>query len=328
MSEITVIIPIYKVRAYIEASVKSLCEQTYKDFDVILVDDGGNDGSVPVAQEILERASIRHKVCAVYDRAGKAKNCGLSAARNLGLQAAQGRWLICLDADDYFHPSMFQLYRSAMESYPRADFIFCDYLYVTTESKISYPPISPTVREISLPALARAFFERKIPVVVPTILLRAEHVREKKLLYPEDCRYSEDFYYIWMLLMQSELQGVHIENKLYYYLLHENSIMSSSSFEKIMTGYRKTQQLEEQIEETPPSWDFDTQLIHPRWVLGTTHSAARMLTYGEYAELNRQMGTRKRLRMLLRKSGNLKVCMASLAYLLAPRVYYQYMKRR
>ena len=90
---ISIIIPIYNVASYIEACMQSICEQTYRDFEVILVDDCGQDNSVQLAVETLrgggiEAIVLRHE-----------HNRGLSAARNTGMTMAQGEYVLFVDSD-------------------------------------------------------------------------------------------------------------------------------------------------------------------------------------------------------------------------------------
>ena len=100
---ISIIIPIYNVASYIEACMQSICEQTYRDFEVILVDDCGTDNSVQLAVETLRRGGIeaivlRHE-----------HNRGLSAARNTGMTVAQGEYVLFVDSDDMLVPRSLEL---------------------------------------------------------------------------------------------------------------------------------------------------------------------------------------------------------------------------
>lgn len=89
---ISVIIPVYNMEKYVEQCVKSVLEQTYKKIEVIIVDDGSNDGSHAICEKFVMDPRVQ-----LY----KKKNGGLSDARNYGMERATGEWLYFLDSDDW-----------------------------------------------------------------------------------------------------------------------------------------------------------------------------------------------------------------------------------
>ena len=94
---ISVILPIYNVEAYLPQSVESVLNQTYKDLQIILVDDGAKDSSGSLCDEYAKKDSrikVIHK-----------PNGGLSDARNVGTEAATGDWIFYLDSDDWMEPN-------------------------------------------------------------------------------------------------------------------------------------------------------------------------------------------------------------------------------
>lgn len=101
--KISIIVPIYNVADYIEACMQSICQQTFKDFEVILVDDCGTDNSVAIAFNTLTNGGIDPTILAHNH------NRGLSAARNTGLDAAQGEYVIFVDSDDQLMPQALEL---------------------------------------------------------------------------------------------------------------------------------------------------------------------------------------------------------------------------
>ena len=115
---ISVIIPIYNVRAYLEEALDSVLHQTYTDIEVILVDDGSIDGSGGICDEYA-RKDTRIKVI-------HQENKGLSAARNIGLDNMKGELCAFLDPDDAFHPDMLHKMLNAMQEYA-VDVVECRY---------------------------------------------------------------------------------------------------------------------------------------------------------------------------------------------------------
>ena len=135
---ISVVIPVYKVEKYIEKCVNSICNQTYKKIEVILVDDAGLDNSIEIAKNVLEKNQINFKIVSKSDDNGNLLNQGLANARNLGIMNASGEWIICIDSDDYIHPQMLERLYLAISNNDKVDFCFCDYMLVNSETKIEF----------------------------------------------------------------------------------------------------------------------------------------------------------------------------------------------
>ena len=106
---ISVIIPVYNVEEYLHYAIESLEKQTYKNFEIILVNDGSTDDSRKLCDEYSEKYSnvrVFHK-----------ENCGLSDARNFGVQQAKGEFITFLDPDDYLEVYSLELLAGIQEMY-------------------------------------------------------------------------------------------------------------------------------------------------------------------------------------------------------------------
>ena len=97
---ISVIVPVYNVEEYLPRCLESILGQTYRDLQVILVDDGSTDGSSRLCAEFAERDPRIECI--------RTSNSGVSAARNRGLEAAKGRWIGFVDADDYIEAGFYE----------------------------------------------------------------------------------------------------------------------------------------------------------------------------------------------------------------------------
>ena len=91
MAHISVIVPVYRVEQYLERCVASILAQTYRDFELILVDDGSTDG----AQDVLHRYENYPDVKVIFQQ-----NQGIAGARNTGLVNAIGKYIMFIDCDD------------------------------------------------------------------------------------------------------------------------------------------------------------------------------------------------------------------------------------
>ena len=98
---ISVIIPVFNTAAYLKEAISSVTKQRINDWELILVDDGSTDNSPALCDSFAakdERVTVFHT-----------ENCGVSSARNLGLEHASGEWVLFLDSDDYLAPDAFEV---------------------------------------------------------------------------------------------------------------------------------------------------------------------------------------------------------------------------
>lgn len=105
---VSVIIPVYNVERYLGECLESVINQTYKELQIIVVDDGSTDSSAKICDEYARREKniyVIHK-----------ENCGVSAARNLGMRFATGKYVYFLDSDDYISLDAIEKMVSAMEN--------------------------------------------------------------------------------------------------------------------------------------------------------------------------------------------------------------------
>lgn len=117
---ISVIVPIYNVEKWLRDCVKSILNQTYKNLEIILIDDGSTDRCGQICDQFLEKDS-RIKV---FHKA----NGGLSDARNYGLSQASGKYICFVDSDDYIEENMIEkLYLAIRKS--DAEVAVCNFLY-------------------------------------------------------------------------------------------------------------------------------------------------------------------------------------------------------
>ena len=114
MPRFSIIVPVYNVQNYLAACVKSVAEQAgERDWECILVDDGSTD----LSGQLCDALAAEIPGLRVIHR----ENGGLAAARNTGLQAAQGDWLLFLDSDDAMAPGLLEALRTALPAHPGYD---------------------------------------------------------------------------------------------------------------------------------------------------------------------------------------------------------------
>ena len=99
--KITIVVPIYNAEKYLERCIKSILDQTYENLEIILVNDGSTDKSL----EICEKFKAEDNRIIIINK----ENGGVSSARNKGIDAATGKFIIFIDADDYIEKEMFEV---------------------------------------------------------------------------------------------------------------------------------------------------------------------------------------------------------------------------
>lgn len=125
--EISVVVPVYKVRDRIIRTLESLKAQTFKDFEVLFVDDGSPDDSSDFADNYLKDSDVAYKII-------KKKNGGVSSARNLGIEEAKGEYIMFLDSDDYIGKNMLKgFYDKILEG--NFDVLYCAYVFEESNEK-------------------------------------------------------------------------------------------------------------------------------------------------------------------------------------------------
>lgn len=118
---ISIIVPIYNVEDYLEDCLDSILNSSYKDYELILIDDGSTDGSGLICDNYQERDS---RITVIHT-----DNNGISAARNTGLDRAKGDYISFIDGDDIIHPRMLETLKDALES-GDYDFSMINYLAI------------------------------------------------------------------------------------------------------------------------------------------------------------------------------------------------------
>ena len=122
MPKISVIIPVYNAEQYLRKCLDSVVSQTFRDIEIICVDDGSTDGSGAILDEY---AAKDNRIVVIHQA-----NAGVAAARNTGLKSAQGEYLAFLDSDDAYNPQLCELaYNRACQS--GADIV--KFLYARTD---------------------------------------------------------------------------------------------------------------------------------------------------------------------------------------------------
>ena len=120
---VSVIIPVYNSEKTLPACVESLLNQTYKDYELILIDDGSTDHSSELCDELQETCRSRGVRCQVIHQ----ENGGVSRARNCGMDHANGEFFVCVDSDDVVEPCYLEDLVRTAEAHPEFGHVICGF---------------------------------------------------------------------------------------------------------------------------------------------------------------------------------------------------------
>ncbi|ABA24437.1 Glycosyl transferase, family 2 [Trichormus variabilis ATCC 29413] len=224
--DISVIIPAYNTEAYIAKAIESVLFQTWRNFELIVVDDASTDCTVDVIKSFTDQ---RIKLFV------NPKNTGASGARNRALQIAQGKWIAVLDADDWYAPERLEkLWQVATSE--NADIVADDF-YIVQDGE--HFPRSTAIRESGekindLKIIEPVFFvktdvygKRGLRLGLSKPMFKREFLIKNNIKYDETLTVVQDFW----LDMECLVRGakfILIPQPYYYYRCREGSLITSS----------------------------------------------------------------------------------------------------
>lgn len=227
---LTVIVPIYNVSAYLNLCIDSIINQTYKNLEIILVDDGSTDKSSEICDKYTDidtRIKVIHK-----------KNGGLVSARKAGLQCAKGEYTAFVDGDDWIDSDMYEYLMGEMER-NQADILATGFFKECGESaSVLYDGVEEGCYDRTSGMLSKQlFFKAGISNIgvtsnMVTKLFRTDVVKEYYMKISDDISYGEDAACIYSSVpFVNRVQIIH--KAFYHYRFREDSIVHTKN-EKVL----------------------------------------------------------------------------------------------
>ena len=212
---ISVIIPVYNVEKYLEKCINSVLSQTYRDLEIILVDDESTDKSGEICDKyksIDNRIKVIHK-----------KNGGLSDARNCGLDIANGEYIAFLDSDDWINKDLYKILYETLIKY-NADMSICKFKKVYNEDEKLNFESSKLISYTNIDALKELYEQNSTQMIVAWNKLYKRNLFEKNR-YPYGKIHEDEF--LTPILLNECKKIVYIDKELVYYRQRSGSIMNS-----------------------------------------------------------------------------------------------------
>lgn len=228
---VSIVIPVYKVSAYIADCLRSVCEQTYPHIEVILVNDATPDDSMEQAAPWIQQMQERGYAVLVVNHP---ENKGLSAARNTGIKAATTEWVYFLDSDDELAPQCIEWMVEQVKLHPSVDFVIGGIKVVG--SNWNYPltcrPYVDTNREILQDYTASKWY-----VMAWNHLYRKSYLLEHNLFFREGLLHEDELYSFQVATTARAMATVYEETYIY-------KVRSAGS----ITAQRKLKNYEDMLE--------------------------------------------------------------------------------
>lgn len=220
--KVSVIIPIYRVERFIGRCAESLMRQTLEDVEYIFVNDATPDGSMTVLQNVLDRYPQKSDCAIILNHA---QNKGLPAARNTGLNIAQGEYIFHCDGDDFADEKMLEeMYATAKSK--DSDIVWCDWF-------LSYGKKERYMKQPSFPNAMdglKAMLSGAMKYNVWNKLVRRSLYKENGISFPSMYGMGED---MTMIMLFSCAKKVGYLNKAYYHYVKLNENAFSQTYSDI-----------------------------------------------------------------------------------------------
>lgn len=234
---ISVIVPIYNVERYLEQCVLSIIQQTYKNLQIILVDDGSEDNSGVLCDELKKRdgrIDVIHK-----------QNGGLVSARKAGLRMAKGQYIAFVDGDDYINIDM---YENLMKRILRTNADFIHFGYFRENTAISQLDddvieIQKNKSEFINQYIISGKSQKRIAYSIWSKFFKAEFIRECYFEVPDDILFGEDLVSLIICVLKGKRIAL-MNSSYYHYTIRETSISHKRKDTALLDAVRLFQTIE------------------------------------------------------------------------------------
>lgn len=215
--DVSVIVPVYNCEEYIGTTLDSIINQDFKNFEVIVIDDGSTDRSLEIIKEKLSKSLISHQII-------HQENSGVSSARNAGISKATGKYLVFIDGDDYVTGNHLSELYNGKSDFSLVQFIKKDGDRLSTPYHFS--------REfMSCEDFIKKELNMEMPFTFCQLMYKTSIIKDNGIKFNPDLVYGEDIDFALRALIYGD--EVTISNEAtYYYLQHPQSAINTSEFRR------------------------------------------------------------------------------------------------
>jgi glycosyltransferase involved in cell wall biosynthesis len=236
--KVSIVVPVYNLEGYVLNILNDIKNQTYKDFEVIIVNDGSKDSSLELAKQFFNtNNSLNSKIISI-------ENSGVSKARNLGLEAAVGEFVLIIDGDDGLkYDAIEKLVQKITKE--EADICFTGYEEYTDFNKDPFEKYLDTKNYINEAVAGTRALEMKLMkeiwICTGNALYRKELLKQYNISYSENMAYGEDIEFIGKCLFHAD-KVVSVNEDLVKILSRPNSALHSDFSLKYLDALKTNRQ--------------------------------------------------------------------------------------
>ena len=213
--KVSIIVPLYNVEKYVEQCLKTLINQSYNNYEIILIDDGSTDDTLKICEKFKSNSKIKLLT---------QKNQGVSKTRNRGIIESNGKYVMFVDSDDLVDRDYVKDLVECLEKND-VDVAICDYTYEEnaigkrTEGDDYETKTMDVYNDIIMSQLKNGYVWNKI--------FKIDVVKENNIFFPENITVWEDMYFLLKYLKSTENAYI-LHKNLYYYRERENSVIRTN----------------------------------------------------------------------------------------------------
>lgn len=220
---VSVIMPVYNAGAYLVEAIESILDQTFTDFEFIIVDDASTDNSV----KIIGRYAKKYPKKIIPLFLTKNRNNGGDACANEGYKIARGKFIARMDADDIAHPNRLEKQLAYMKNHPGVIVLGTQALVIDKEGRVTGEKHEPTTHEE-----IRKNYCIYHPMIHPSVMIRRRLLPKRNYLYNIRYNANNDLLTFFELLQYGEFTN--LPDKLLYYRIHGKNDSLINPKEKFM----------------------------------------------------------------------------------------------
>ena len=226
---VSIITPVYNVERCIEKTINSVINQSLKDFELLLIDDGSKDKSIEIAENLLVNSDVNYRIISQ-------ENCGVSSARNKGISEAKGEYVCFLDSDDYIHEDYIKLMYEKVSTC-NCDLVFCDYTQVDSKDKILVESTTRFLEDfINGREAALRQLSCDITIGMGSALYRASIIKENNIFFDSSRKYAEDVVFTVKALLHMD-KIISVNKSLMFYVRWNSSVTNLVSLKHLDCYY-------------------------------------------------------------------------------------------
>lgn len=316
--KISVVVPIYGVEEYVEVSLRSIFEQEFNDFEIIIVNDGTKDNSMNIVNNVVKDYKIDYKII-------NQQNSGLPSARNTGLKNATGKYICFIDSDDVLDRNYLNNHYRLLES-TDIKISFCDFEETHLDNRLGNKIDFTSYKIYNRDTLLDQFVKRRIKIHCCSLVIDREFLIANNFYFNEGLRYGEDVEFMWNVLPSQNKIG-RINAPLYKYLQREGSLMSKQDISNVKRMVDALEVVIKNQSSNYPELVTTFNNVVPRVMLGGVNSfTIQSDSFDTFIKLLEMLNFKRNYKKLL-NFPDMRVKLLAVLLIINPKIYYHSVKK-